>query len=482
MRFLFVAPFVTALVLLLAGPASANQFGRLFPGLPPLNSQTSQELADLAQTELDPNLDSGNNCLVTTVPFSGCVRSGFTYFGQFIDHDLTLDTGASPTAPVNIETIDNQRTLKLDLDSVYGGGPKVSPRLYNGDKFIVREPNENGVRDVPREPVTVAQGGPLAGQPAAPAIIAEARNDENQIILQIQIAMYKAHNRLIDMGMSFSKAQRTLQQHYQMAIVNDYLPHILSQSIDLGDVLGGQGSQWFARYLFASDFTPVEFSVASFRFGHSQVRRAYRLNSVAAPNCGNLQVFALANPGASLMGGRPLQANRQIDWGMFLDEFPEPAGCEGLRNPGRKIDTLISSSLFQLPIPGAEAAGDNVLAFRNLIRAKFYDMPSGQDVARLMGLEPITPAELNLGPAFANGTPLWYYILAESERTQDGQRLGPVGSRINAAVFSKLVLRDPDSYARDNKFQPDSRITGADNLMTLSDLFAFAGVVQGSGS
>ena len=222
------------------------------------------------------------------------------------------------------------------------------------------------------------------------------------------------------------------------------------------------------------DFTPQEFAVAAFRFGHTKVRRAYRLN--ATNDCQNLQVFNLANPLASLMGGRQIQAGRQVDWGQFFEEFPEPVGCEGLRNIGRKLDPLISSSLFQLPIPGAEAAGSNVLAFRNMIRAKFYGMPSGQSVAAYLGLPVITPAELNLGPGFETGTPLWYYVLAESSRTQDGQRLGTLGSRLNAASFAAVLFRDKDSYVNDSGFQLDARIAGADGLMTVSDLFRFAGV------
>ena len=47
-------------------------------------------------------------------------------------------------------TLTNGRTFRLDLDSVYGGGPTVSPQLYAGDRFKVQEPNANGVRDLPR--------------------------------------------------------------------------------------------------------------------------------------------------------------------------------------------------------------------------------------------------------------------------------------------------------------------------------------------
>ncbi len=74
-----------------------------------------------------------------------------------------------------------------------------------------------------------------------------------------------------------------------------------------------------------------------------------------------------------------------IDFDNFFSELPREVGDDPALI-GRAIDTKISPSLFQLPIPGAEGGGDNVLAFRNLLRAKFYDMPSGEAVAKAMGV------------------------------------------------------------------------------------------------
>ena len=140
-----LAVTLVATSVIASSAAAADQFGRLFPTLPAFVDPTNQQLADLAQTQLDPNADSGNNV---------GVPSGFTYFGQFIDHDLTLDTSPSPSEPVDPTTLANSRTFRLDLDSLYGGGPLVSPQLYtpDGQRFLVQEPNENGVRDLPRNP------------------------------------------------------------------------------------------------------------------------------------------------------------------------------------------------------------------------------------------------------------------------------------------------------------------------------------------
>ena len=421
---------------------TVSPFGEVYPRLPGLTSQTNQEIADLAQTQLDPNADSENNPTMLSV---------FTYMGQFIDHDLTLDTSPSPTAPVDSTTLTNNRSLKFDLDSVYGGGPAVAPQLYEADGIRFRVgPNVNGVIDLPRN----ADGS---------AVLVEKRNDENQILSQIHAAWLLTHNRLVDSGLTFAQAQRQTIQLYQRIALEEVLPHFVGQSV-VDQAVARQRSTYLAGNPLRP-MTPVEFSVASYRFGHSMVRRAYRLQPGPGGAAGaNIQVFSLTLP--DLRGGRPLTADRAIDWGNFVPELSRPENAASV-NISRKIDPLISSSLFVLPIPGAEAAGSNVLAFRNMIRAKFYDMPSGQDVANAMGLPVITPAELNLGPAFSNGTPLWYYILAESSRASGGATLGPVGGRLTADVMIRILELDRDSILNDR---------AAPGAFRLADLFVTAGL------
>jgi hypothetical protein len=351
----------------------------------------------------------------------------------------------------------NGRTFRLDLDSVYGGGPLVSPQLYEADgkHFKTQADNGNGVTDLPRNP-------------DGSAILVEGRNDENEIISQIHNAFLRSHNRLIDEGKSFAEAQKFLTLHYQWIVLHDYLPHILA------DVKETKGIRRMDAKLHAAAprVTMDAFSVAGFRFGHSQVRNQYEINETS----GKIPVFEFTGP--DLTGGRPLPAGRQIAWGNFFNELSDPADADGL-NVGRRIDPLISDSLYKLHIPGAEAAGSNVLAFRNMIRAKFYGMPSGQSVAKELDLPVITPARLHLGPEWANGTPLWYYILAESSIVEDGRTLGPVGSAIVGGTFDAVLERDPHSITQSNKhFRPDPEFAGPDGKATISDLFVFAGLAD----
>ena len=81
-----------------ADPTGLSPFGFMFPGLDPLRVDPDPGVAlarlqALAASMLDPNV---------TTPTAGNrdnVGSGsiFTYFGQFLDHDITLDLEPQPT-------------------------------------------------------------------------------------------------------------------------------------------------------------------------------------------------------------------------------------------------------------------------------------------------------------------------------------------------------------------------------------------------
>ena len=63
------------------------------------------------------------------------IPAAYTFFAQFVDHDITLDAGSelhNPELPPHaIDGLPNLRSASLDLDSVYGFGPDASPHLYD---------------------------------------------------------------------------------------------------------------------------------------------------------------------------------------------------------------------------------------------------------------------------------------------------------------------------------------------------------------
>ncbi|MEL6982394.1 MAG: peroxidase family protein, partial [Actinomycetota bacterium] len=190
--------------------------------------------------------------------------AGFTFLGQFIDHDLTNDAGSRLGQVTPVRRSTNLRTARFDLDSVYGGGPAESPMLYDGFRFRV----ESGglFEDLPRDDA----GGAIIGDP---------RNDENLIISGLQAAFLLFHNAVLD-GLSanpteadFVQARQIVRWHYQWIVVNEVLPHYVGQ--DLIDEIVASGRQIFTPNQAR---IPVEFQTSVYRFGHSIIRPSYRAN------------------------------------------------------------------------------------------------------------------------------------------------------------------------------------------------------------
>jgi hypothetical protein len=433
----------------------STDFGRMFPDLPAFQPD-NQLLVDLALAMKDPNADVNDNPNGTP--------SGFTYLGQFLDHDLTLDATPLGDANIDIDAMVNGRTAKLDLDSMYGGGQVGSPQLYDGAKFKFSNPN--GFEDLQRTGT---------GQ----AVLIEGRNDENLVIAQLHIAFQKFHNALIDQGLSFSDAQRTVRWHWQWIVVHDFLPHIVGQdTVDALIAHNGAGKPRFNGVFYDPGDTkrpmmPIEFSAAAYRFGHSMVRLAYVLPTGSTTKT---QVFNANFPTtADLRGSRPIPLNLKIDFNNFFD-IPGHAIPAG-RNVSRKIDALISRSLYSLPIgpvvpPDPPAVIS--LAERNLLRGKRLGLPSYQDVAEAMDITPYTNAQLGLtDPGWGGKAPLWFGILKESELSENGTRLGPTGRQIVAEVIIGILDADKDSY-----FHSPQAWSPAGGSFGIADLLLFAGAVQ----
>ena len=224
-------------------------------------------------------------------------------------------------------------------------------------------------------------------------------------------------------------------------------------------------------------FMPVEFQTGTYRMGHSMVRPSYRAN-LAGDNGGPFfgMIFDPSVQDGDLdpvdLRGGARAPRRFIGWQTFFDFG------DGNVKPNKKIDTKISTPLFNLPL-GAIASHDTpqVLPQRNLLRHLTWSLPAGQAVAAAMGVTPLAAADLAelSSYSFQASTPLWYYVLKEAQLVADGLQLGPVGGRIVGEVLIGLLQSDPASYlVQKPKWKPT--LTSSGSTFRMKDFLTFAGV------
>lgn len=469
---------------------TAGRFGRMFRNIPVFEHK-ADNLAALARTMIVPADPKDTKPVSTPAPpderENPLIPAGYTYLGQFVDHDITFDPVSSLQRQNDPDALHNFRTPRYDLDSVYGRGPADQPYLYRtGPRSVPHRElrfDQRGVtflhgenRGDPDDIAVAPFIGPdLPRNSEGRALIGDPRNDENLVVSQLHSTFLKFHNRMVETvfeecGMTgddlFKEAQRRVRWHYQWVVVHDFLPRIID-----GDPVDGRTEvQGIVRDILRPDkyvtgvgrtgnfvrpnlrffhwrdqpFLPVEFSVAAYRFGHSMVRPSYFINDFVKQQTNNVRIpifSASDDPHANLTGFRPLPDMWGFQWKYFFDLDPTFPPQHSY-----KIDTFLSTPLGALPgqpdIPS--------LAHRNLLRGLRLGLPSGQNVARAMGIQPLSDADLDLGgrgtPDFDGDAPLWFYILREAELLAGSQHLGPVGGRIVAEVLIGLLAGDPLSW------------------------------------
>lgn len=449
------------------------------------------------------------------MPDNENIPAGFTYFGQFLAHDITAGRTFDLSSP------------NLRLLSLYGGGPAMTPYLYVhypddlyiGDKtardaaydrfrhakLMLGDRAMDSAKQIrTRTPLDVPRSNDSL------PLMADTRNDQNYILSQLHVAIIRFHNAVaehlnfqsqqkLQMGLAdeeltdaklFEKAREVVIWCYQRIIVEEYL-RMLVYDPALIDRLK-RSEQYFS--MFKAELPPrlmPEFSMAAFRIGHSQVQEVYQLSGERSNKPVRLSIFrAVENGkknGKSLdLRGFARHKDLKIDWPLFFDFPGQP-----LAQPGSAIDQHIPHPLFNLIFM---QRGDNKLPQINLQRSQV--LPSGHAMAEPLYEEvnrydkkPSADAHTLLSEADVEKSlkvpgmtperlPLWLYVLLEAGIKQGGQRLGVLGSHIVAEQILWVLHRDDHSYLKLDKNEIAQLNTDFEGLIDLqqfsmSDLLQF---------
>ncbi len=528
-------------------------------------------------------LDTLGDAMVEATPtgFDASAPAVYTYWGQFIDHDITLNTngrdkragkkerragdltlGDIVDSPFTVFTPDevvaglhNGRHPALNLDSLYGSGPQLdgrpaaaptrseaayvpfSAKLALGrvgadpvPGFELVPPVADLQRDLPRLAAADLEDPDADADKVGSPRIPDGRNDENLVVAQLHVAMIRFHNAVVDWVRRvepwvavdeqalFDRAQELVRHHYQWLVLHDYLRTLLKPGV-LDTVLVEHALLYRPARRISM---PLEFAAGAFRFGHSMVRGGYDFNvnfgrenprrpadqPVGRSAFASLEeLFQFTHGGGgTAFGGGQIPSNWPIDWQRFVDK-----GDPDQRRRAHRIDPFLAKGLQSMvnnkPDPDFDPVEPQVppevaqgvakllqhLARRNLRRGYWIALPTGEAVARELGITPLTREQLvgddaGLAAAFdaleaAAGpgcTPLWYYVLREAEVQGNGAFLGEVGSRILAETFVYLLREDEGSFLRvPTGWSPVNGVRFDDGRMitTLPDLLRFAGVL-----
>lgn len=473
-----LSPVLTGPMAAAAKPKAGRSFDFMFKGLSapgdklPVSPGTVAGLMTLGARMDDDILESPAQ--------DSQIPAAYTYFGQFLDHDITLQSPGPGVADISDPNLTpmanpaadftNLRDPVLDLDCLYGGLAARDPA--NPNKLLVgktmgQNSGKGAFNDLPRRP---PHSLPELDREA---LIGDPRNDENLVLAQLHLAFIRAHNALIDQGKSLKDAVRIMRENFQRIVMQDFLPRTVDAAV-LNDVLTN-GPKFFKANSMADMFVPFEFAVAAYRLGHSMIRGTYDYNDIF-PNATLDDLFTFTALSGNL-GGPTLPGVWVIDWDRFLPLSSQPSQVT------RRFDTRLTNPLKQLKrIDGSpEPPPKSSLAVRNLLRGYLIGLPTGQAVAGAMGLTPLKGPSLLAAShpsqhavlqanGFDQQTPLWFYILAEAGNPAgpNGLKMGPVGSRIVVETFWNMVNLTPASIIK-----PGGKIKG--DPFTLADLIKLSG-------
>jgi len=415
------------------------------------------------------------------------IPAGYTYFLQFVLHDLIHTASALPTAQGVRKRQINMRRTHLELEALYGGGPALNPVLYEAplDGTGARQKLKVGriqVKDVPENKCpfsdiprigNLRNSGPT-DKGLFDVLIADPRNDDNALLAQLTYLFHELHNMVVDRlpassdsgslseqkGLSrFSRARNVVVTVYRNLITEDLLPRLLHKSV-LSRYAGQRD-----EFLDASDFeVPLEFAHAVCRIGHAMVRPNYRIQPGEEHQHGLKDV--LRTTSSRRPWRMPISNTWVLDWSLFYE-----LGNEDM-NFSAKIQPHIAPALATNTIVASPVDGDSLssggLYFRDFMRGAAAGLWSVDSLCQhLLTTELADPVRssrlltdrqyrideikkwLDRCPVqllsdeeekeICEDPPLLFFVLFEAAHEHDGSQLGILGSIVAAeALFNAL--------------------------------------------
>ncbi len=404
------------------------------------------------------------------------IPSAYTYLGQFAAHDISFDADSQ----IGIR----KRPHALNLDSIYGEIPSENSKYTEDGLFRIGSSINKCELDLYR------------GEKLEEAITPDTRNDMHVVISQLTLSFLLFHNKCFNsirkksIKKRFFDARKQTILHFQWIFIRDFLKRLCNEEV-YTRIWESEAHDAEVCRILNSSLTrfqsvlhiPSAFALAGYRIGHSMVRPEYGLNNARKKPMPIFDVGKVAKNGnveklpesRHLTGFRQLRLEWTVQWDMFVD------ADDGQTNPqaSQSLDVDLAKALKFLPdrlskktsecLADTESKLLKNLAFRTLKTGVCEGLPSGQGVAKFLGLR---GHDVIRAPKSRKEDPLWYYVLKEADQQAGGERLGKVGSWIVAGtIFNLLDQTSPSILDDDSSWNP---MDGPD--FSLRDFLTYSGL------
>lgn len=355
--------------------------------------------------------------------FNPALPAGYTYIGQLLAHDMVMSDSSLVDPRIAPATLRNHRTERLLLETVYGGGPEVSPFAYGLEAFAdespyrmrlgrvvhgdPQAPESWPLRDIARAAPELLNDIPYIGrwQKLRTTLIADHRNDDNLVLSQLLVLMHIAHNQLCnrvleasrgmapddplrllprDRARVFRVVRKLMIRIWQRIVLKDYLKRLLHPGVYAA--YDDPSGPWKPKFDTAEDRRmPVEFSHGAFRMGHAMVRDAYRISTPAeheTPFESSLDdLLNLSSTGTK--PDFPLLANWIVRWSHFFAFPSEARSPDGRALPEPQPSRKIAPSVVGAMAPETERSDGygRGLPYRDLVSAVEIGTRSARSLA-----------------------------------------------------------------------------------------------------